>query len=312
MKKLLSMVMVLMMVTLAGCSSQTTQPTLYNLATASVGGAFYPMGQAVATVVNDNTDVVELTAEVSNGSVENPRLVDSGEASIGITNANLAIHAINGTGPYEKQLNISAIGNLHPSVLHIVTTEGSGIETIADLKGKRLAAGPAGGGSIAMLEVMSEYYDMTIEDIESSYLSYSDGFSQLSDGNVDAAIALSGYPAGAVLEASTTSDLVFIELGDDIMAELLADNPAYSNIVVPANVYKSAADISMVGVRNMLVVNNDIPEDDVYEITKALYGNLESMYKINETSNQMIPETVLETVIPLHPGAQKYADEVKK
>ncbi|MCG8485493.1 MAG: TAXI family TRAP transporter solute-binding subunit [Clostridia bacterium] len=312
MKKLLSMAMVLMMVTLAGCSSQTTQPTLYNLATASVGGAFYPMGQAVATVVNDNTDVVELTAEVSNGSVENPRLVDSGEASIGITNANLAIHAINGTGPYEKQLNISAIGNLHPSVLHIVTTEGSGIETIADLKGKRLAAGPAGGGSIAMLEVMSEYYDMTIEDIESSYLSYSDGFSQLSDGNVDAAIALSGYPAGAVLEASTTSDLVFIELGDDIMAELLADNPAYSNIVVPANVYKSAADISMVGVRNMLVVNNDIPEDDVYEITKALYGNLESMYKINETSNQMIPETVLETVIPLHPGAQKYADEVKK
>ncbi len=307
------MVLTVFSLALAGCAT-TEEDTVsqYGVATATVGGAFYPMGQAVATVVNENSEKVELTAEVTNGAVENPRLLHDHESDIGITNSHTAYFAYSGQAPYEKKLDVLAIGNLHPSVFHIVVKASSDIKTIEDLKGKRIAVGTAGGASVNFLSLVLEQYGISIDEIKPSYLPYSDGFSQLGDGNVDAAVALSGYPAAAVLEASTLNELRFLEMDKETFDGLLEQYPYYSRIYIPAGTYGNDEKIAVLGVRNMLICRADMDEDDVYEITKALYDNLDKLKEINTTAQQIDEETVSETSVPLHPGAQKYFDEAGK
>lgn len=317
-KKLLSLLLLsVFILSVTGCTPSATEDpedivaSQYGVATATVGGAFYPMGQALATVVNDNTDYVELAAEVTNGAVENPRLLHNHESDIGITNSHTAYFAYAGQAPYEGKLDVLALGNLHPSVFHIVVKASSDITTIEDLRGKRVAVGTAGGASVNFLSLILEQYGISIEEINPSYLPYSDGFSQMSDGNVDAAVALSGYPAAAVLEASTSHELRFLEMEQEVFDGLLEEYPYYTRIYIPADVYGNEEPIAALGIRNMLICRTDMDETDVYEITKALYGNLTQLKEINTTAQQIDDATVSETSIPLHPGAQKYFDEVK-
>ena len=170
----------------AGTRSAASNKNI-NIATASVGGAYYAVGQEIANLVNKYADGLTMAPEVTAGAVENPRLVDQGDADFGITNANFAYAGVRGEDPYQKVLNISSLANMHPSVFHIITLEGSNIHSIADLKGAKIAVGPAGGGTMPILENVLSLYGLSVDDITPSYLSYDDGFTQLSDGNVDVA-----------------------------------------------------------------------------------------------------------------------------
>jgi len=96
------------------------------IGTASLGGAYYPMGQALSSMVNKHAEGFEMVPIVTGGGAENPRLVDSGEVDLGIAPASLSFLAIKGKGPYKEALNIQAMGTLHSSVLHMVTLPGSG------------------------------------------------------------------------------------------------------------------------------------------------------------------------------------------
>ena len=181
------------------------------LATASIGGAYYPVGQAMTTIINKYVKSVTMTPEVTNGGVENCRLVGDGDTDFGITNANLAFFAFNGQKPYTKKIeSLAAMGNLHPSVFQLVVLGNSRIKSFADLKGKKVAVGPAGGGTLAHLQVIFEEYGMKLSDINANYLPYSDGFTQLGDGNIDAAFALGGYPTAAIMEIATTQKIRLI------------------------------------------------------------------------------------------------------
>ena len=212
------------------------------IGTASLGGAFYPMGQSISNLVNTYAgDDISMVPVVTGGSVQNPRLIDSGEVEIAITNNNLAVLAVAGKGPYKSgPIDMSAVAALHPSVLHMIVLDGSDINTIEDLKGKRVAVGPAGGGTLGLLNFLLPLHGMTLDDMTPSFLSYADGFSQLTDGNVDAAFALSGFPAGAVMQASAGRTLKFINFSDGMLAKALAANGAYRAVEIPANVYGTA------------------------------------------------------------------------
>ena len=126
-----------------------TQAAELRIGTASQGGAFYPVGQAISSLVNKYADDLTMVPIVTAGSVENPRLVNNGEVDIAITNNNLSVLANKGVGPYAKSgaMNLRAIGSLHFSILHMMTLDGSDINNIADLKGKRVAVGPSVSGS---------------------------------------------------------------------------------------------------------------------------------------------------------------------
>ncbi|MDX2481103.1 MAG: TAXI family TRAP transporter solute-binding subunit [Desulfuromusa sp.] len=280
------------------------------IGTASQGGAFYPIGQAVATLVNNHTDGLKMVPVVTGGSVQNPRLVNSGEVDIAITNNNLSVLANKGVAMYAKQgkMDLKAVGSLHFSVLHMVVVENSSIQSIPDLKGKRVAVGPAGGGTLQFLKQVLGLYDMTIKDITPSFLSYGDGFSQLADGNVDAAFALSGFPSSAVMQARVNKELRFIKLAPEVMEKALGKYKNYNRVVVPKAVYDTAEDGVVLGVSNMLIVNADMDTETIYQITKAIYDNMDEFRSMNAIANQIEPMMSLKLSIPLHPGAKRYFD----
>jgi len=276
--------------------------------TASQGGAFYPVGQAISSLVNKYADGLTMVPVVTQGSVQNPRLVNKGEVDIGITNNNLAVFANKGAAMYKKsgKMKLRALGSLHFSVLHMMTLESSSINGIADLKGKRVALGPAGGGTIVMAKQVLGLHGMTLKDITPSYLSYGDGFSQLADGNVDAAFALSGYPAGAVMQARANKGLKYIRMSDEVLGKALGKYKNYNKVVMTKDIYKTPGEAAMLGVNNMLVTNAGMDADTAYKITKAIYDHMDEFRANNAHAKQIVPERSKTLKIPLHPGSAKY------
>ncbi len=276
------------------------------IGTASLGGAFYPVGQAIANLVTKHAEGITMVPIVTQGGVENPRLVMDGEVDIGIANANTAYFAYLGQDPYPAKLDIRSLGILHSSVLHIATLADSPIQSIEDLKGKRVAVGPAGGGTLTFLNDLFSVHGMSMEDITPSFLPYGDGFSQMTDGSLDASIALSGYPAAAVMQTTATNELRFIEIADDKLAEITEKFPYYSATNIPADVYETDGPITMLGAGNILVTSAQMSDDRAFAIVEAIYDNLEEFAAENANALQIVPEESLEIAVPLHSGAQRY------
>lgn len=293
--------------TLAVTAAHTAQAQdELRIGTASLGGAYYPMGQALANNINNFAEGYTMLPIVTGGGAENPRLVASGEVEVAIAPASLGFFAHEGRGPYPDPLPIRAIGTLHSSILHMVTLPGSGIEGIEDLAGRRVAVGPAGGGTLNLMRDIFAIHDMTMEDITPSFLSYADGFSQLADGSVDASFALAGFPTSAVVQAGATNELQFIELSDEMMATLLENYPYYSNVSVPEDAYGTAAPITVVGSANMLITHADMDDELAHTIAEAIYGHLDALVAENALASGIVAERSLDLPIPLHPGAARF------
>lgn len=293
-------------------TAKPTDPAVsgaFNIATASIGGAFYPFGQEIANLVNKYSGGLNMTPEVTGGAAENPRLIASGDCDFAITNENVAVYAVEGTNGYDKPIELMGLGRLYPSVFHIVSLQGSGITEFADLKGKRVAVGPAGGGTMVILEQLFEYYDISISDFTPSYLPYSDGFTQLADGNVDAAVALGGYPASAVLECANTKAIQLISIKDEIWTKFLKDYPYYSKTLVTKDYYKTPADVNLIGIPNVLVCGPDIDDDVVYMVCKSIFENIPEFQAANANARDLEVEGASLSSIPFHPGAIRYFAE---
>ena len=312
-KALVVLISLLSMFTVATAAwSASQQKKAMTLATATIGGAYYPVGQAMTSVINKYVPNISMTPEVTNGAVENPRLVGDGDTDFGITNANTAYFAFNGQKPYTRKIeNLAAIGNLHPSVFQIVVLNKSKIKSFADLKGKKVAVGPAGGGTLPILQSIFEEYGMKADDIQANYLPYSDGFTQLGDDNLDAAVALGGYPTAAVMEIATTQKVRLIVLEDDKFKNLMKKYPYYSKMVIPKDVYKLETDVPCVGINNIFFTKKSMDAKIVYDVTKAIYDHLDELAAANATTKQIDRRSLSQLPILIHPGAKKYFDEKK-
>jgi len=268
------------------------------IGTASLGGAYYPMGQALSSNVNSFAEGYSMVPIVTGGGLENPRLVASGEVDLALAPASLSFLAVGGKGPYKEALDIRGVGALHSSVLHMVTLPGSGIKGIEDLKGRTVAVGPAGGGTLSMMRNLFKLYGMSMDDIKPSFLSYADGMSQLADGNVEASFALAGFPTGAVAQIAATKDLQFIQLGDEKMTELVDTFPYYTNLEVPADVYGNDAAISVIGSPNLLITSASMDDDLVARLAESIYGNMEALIKENALGCIRVLKSILKVARP--------------
>lgn len=277
------------------------------IGTASMGGAYYPVGQGIANLINDYAEGLTMVPVVTEGGVQNPRLIHARDVEFAITNIALSSAAYKGTGPYDAPQNVLGVAALYPSVLHMFTVEGTGVETLADLRGKKVAVGPAGGGTLAMMNVLLKAYDMTIDDIVPSYLSYSDGFSQLTDGNVDASFALAGYPTSGVMQALATHDLVPLQFDDAGLAAVLAANPNYTPITIPEDAYDLGRELVFVGQMNVLVTQKDMDDAIVSSVMTAMFDNLPEFQAVNNSARQIDIKNAPNTGnLPLHPAAAAY------
>jgi TRAP transporter TAXI family solute receptor len=295
---------------LSACGNNNDTQQELHLATASLGGAFYPVGQSASNLVTQYADNLSMLPVVSAGAIQNPRLVHSGEVDVGMTNGNMAWLAVNASGPYAEALDLKALGTLHASILHMVTLQGSSIRSFDDLRGKRIAVGPAGGGTYGFLTRLLEVHGMSIDDITPSYLSYTDGFTQLGDGNVDAAFALAGFPTSAVMQTLATQELEFIELSAEKMAAMLTAYPYYTSRDIAAAVYRQEKDVTVIGVNNMMIVRSDMDEEKAFQLARAIYGHMDEFRRNNAIAKQIDPAQSLSLPIPLHAGAARFFERM--
>ena len=225
---------------------------------------------------------------------------------LALTNADLAYFAYDGQRPYGEPLNILAAGALHPSVLHLISRADGEISTFEQLEGKRIALGAAGGPTVSLARLLLEAHGMSLDDVVPSFLSYSDGFSQLGDGNIDAAFALAGYPAAGVLQTRATQDLSFIQIDSEIMAQFIIENPYYYLVDMPKEVNDSNMGSTLLAVPNILIVSGNADADFVFDVVGSIYGNLQQLQQTNAIAQKIDLSQIEHLPIPLHPGASQY------
>lgn len=283
-----------------------------SILTGGVQGTYYPLGGTFADLISKETGI-KTTAEVSQASAANMTALQEGTQEIAFVQTDIAYYATEGKFMFEgnKIDTISALGSLYPETVQLVTTDKTGIKSFADLKGKKISVGAPGSGTYANAEQLLEIHGITMDDIEPQNLDFGESQDSLQAGQIDAAFITAGTPTGAVEALNAVANVLIIPVEDAKADELIEKYPYYAKDVVPAGTYGLTSDVPTVSVGAMLAVSNELPEDLVYEMTKAIYDNASS---ITHPKGQYIKaETGLDGIgIPVHPGAQKYFDEVNK
>ncbi|HLU21154.1 MAG TPA: TAXI family TRAP transporter solute-binding subunit [Bacillaceae bacterium] len=279
------------------------------IATGGTGGTYYPIGGYLAKLITDSTGV-ETNAITSEASVENLKLLEDGDAQLAFTQSDIANYAIEGTHMYEgdKVTKLQAVGTLYPETIQIVTTKEAEIHSVADLKGKIVSIGSEQSGTKTNAEQILEVYGLSIDDVNTRHFSFDDSTTALQDGKIDAAFLTSGTPTGAIEGLKATKDIVIINLEDDKLEQLINKYPYYQKDTIPAGTYDSVENVHTAAVQAMLVVNSDISEDLVYEVTKLLF---ESTDKLGHPKGTFITaDKALDgTAFDIHPGAMRYFKE---
>ncbi|MEH6988165.1 TAXI family TRAP transporter solute-binding subunit [Cytobacillus firmus] len=285
------------------------KPKFMSIVTGGTGGTYYPLGGSFAEIISDATGI-DTNAEVSGASAENMNTLKDGNAEIAFSQTDIASYAQEGKLMFEGAAvdNVSAIGTLYPETIQIVTTAKSGIKSVEDLKGKKVSIGAPGSGTAANAEQILEVHGIKLDDIQKQDLSFDESTAGIQDGNIDAAFVTAGTPTGAVEGLSATEDVVIVPIEQDKIDALIEKYPYYVQDEVPSGTYKLAEAVPTVAVQAMLVVSNDLSDDVVYDITKAIFENLD---KVTHAKGKMIKaeNAVKGTGIELHPGAKKYFDE---
>lgn len=305
----------------AESSAASSGKTKYiSIATSSSGGAFSIIGTAMADIINKNMDGVSANIEVTGGSSENILLAENNNVELAFTASDVLALALEGKGSFEgKQVSKDSLYGLmggHLTTLQVYTLKEGSIKSYADLKGKKIAVGPAGSvAGDAMKTIMDAYgYEINV-DWTPEYLAHGDGAESLVDGNVDAVCIMSTLPASPVATAAASKELRLLDLDQEQYDKIMAECPYYLPASIPANVYNGQDEgvERSFGSASILVSGRDISEDEAYQIVKALYENNDQLVAAYPQCSEWSVENAtrgLEGLLDMHPGAIKYLKEV--
>ena len=283
------------------------------IGTAPAGGAFAPVGNAIANVVEANKGDLNwmVAPQGTKGTQENIRKLDAGEIEFGMANAAISYFANKGEGGWDKPYEIRAVATLAPNVGIFVTTKNSGIKTIADLKGKRVVVGPAGAGFEYFLGPLLEAHGVSYDDFDDLPGNYFTAGDMIADGKADAAFMGGAIPIPAVTQLCSTQDVEFIKFDPDA-PDKLKEYPFYFTVPVKADAYSDLnEDLTGINVGNMhLITHANVDEDVVYKLTKILYENRAQVAEKHPAGKALNPKNAIRNSgIPFHPGAIKFYKE---
>jgi len=287
-----------------------------SIATGGTGGVYYPMGGGLAAVLSKHVAGMQATAEVTGGSVDNLNLIASGKPYVGFSMVDAALDAARGVDKFTgRKVDLRTLLVLYPNRMHVVTVESTGIKTMRDLKGKRVATGSPGSATEVMALRLIEAAGLDPnKDMTRERLSVAESVNAIKDNKVDAFFWVGGLPTAAVTDLASTpgTKIRMIDHAEAVAAMNKKYGDLYYADTIPRTTYSGMdADNKIASVANILVVNAKMPDDQAYKIVKAVFDHQKDLVAVHkEYSSVTIPnQKQASSPIPFHPGAVKFIQE---
>ena len=287
-----------------------------NIATATTGGVYYPLGNAMAQLFNQKITGIKASAGATAGTPQNVLLMQKKEAEVAFAQNGVAYYAYNGMEMFKDKPTkfLRGITYLYPNVMHIVVAASSNIKSIKDFEGKKFVPGAIGSATEINSKEILGLYGLDYKDkknVKGEYLGYSEAAEALKDGRVDGILIAGGLPTSAVLDAASSLKIRILSLEPDMIAKLKQTMPWYYEITIPKGTYiGQTEDVHTVAVANLLICREDLSNDLVYNMTKTLHDNQKDLVAAHSAAKDMKLQDALKGMtVPLHPGAEKYYKE---
>jgi TRAP transporter TAXI family solute receptor len=298
-----------------GCSPRVeTAPTHdITIVTGWTGGAFYPLGAALADIYNREIPGMRATAQFTMASAFNVQAIQSGAAQLGFSQSDVAYAAFkrgrNASGqPYSR---LRSVAVLYVNTVQIVVRKASGIRGLLDLRGRRIGVGgEPGSGTETAARTIIESYGLGYKDVQPAFISFAEAAQGIRLGSLDAAIMVASYPVSAITEIYDADEVELLPVDDDAVHRIRSRFPFFKSVVIPRGTYAGQAnDVQTIGVDNLLICAESLPDNVVYEMTRLFFEALPRLAQQHVTARMINAEQAPATPIPLHPGAARYYRE---
>lgn len=298
----------------AGCSAApvTPAPATLTLLTGGTGGSFYPLGAALADIYTQRIPGIRAVAQSTVASVFNVQAVQQGKADVAFTQGDVAYFAYrrgteSDSRPHTK---LRGIAVLWVNTVQLVVPRSSEIRAVDDLRGRRVGVGSPASGTQIVTRLVIEGHGINYAQVRSEPLSFSEAVGRMENKTLDAAFVVASYPVSAVSEMNTAFGVRLIPVAPAIVDRIRTDYPFVKPMLIPSGTYAGQdRDLDTLGVDNILVCRDDLPEDLVYRLTKVLYESLGELEGKDAAARLIDPEQGPTTPIPLHPGAARFYRE---
>ena len=287
-----------------------------SIGTGGTGGVYYPMGGGLANLLSKYVPGMQASAEVTGGSVDNLKLIASGKPYIGFSMADAGQDAYRGEDKFKGQkVPLKTLAVLYPNRMHVVTVEGTGINRMADLKGKRVSTGSPGSATEVMAFRVIEASGLDKDrDLKRERLGVAESVNALKDKKLDAFFWVGGLPTAAVTDLANTPGLKIkmIDHSDAVAAMNKKFGPLYVTDVIPKDTYKGmAADNHIATVWNILVSGDKLSDQAAYNIVKTIFEKRDELIAVHKEAENILlsAQKASASPIPFHAGAVKYFTE---
>ncbi len=286
------------------------------IGTGGTGGVYYPLGGAIANVLSNSLPNMQATAEVTGGSVDNLKLIASGQSEMGFTMADAALDALQGQDKFKSgKVPLQTLLVVYPNRMHVVTVDGTGIEKMSDLKGKRVSTGSPGGATEVMAFRVIEASGLDKDkDMKRERLGVAESVNAIKDRKIDAFFWVGGIPTAAVTDLAATPGLKMklVDHGDVVEKMNAKYGPLYTSSKIKAGAYPGTdKDNSIAEVWNIIVTGDKMSNDDAYTIVKTLVEKKADIVAVHKEAESFSLDNQVQarSPIPFHPGALKYFKE---
>ena len=283
------------------------------IATGGTSGVYYPLGVALSQIDAKALPHAKTTVQATKGSVENLNLLEAGRAEVGFSLGDSLSDAWKGDAeagfkaPLKKLRTMAAI---YPNYVQIVASADSGIKTLADLKGKRVSVGAAKSGTELNARAIFKAAGLTYKDLAKvEYLPFGESVELMKNRQLDATLQSAGLGVASIRDLSSSVNIRVVAIPKEVVAKV--GSPAYVPAVIPANTYTGQTeDVPTTAIPNFLITQSKVPDELVYQMAKAMYGNLDTLYAAHNAAKAIKLQNALTGMpIPLHPGAERYFRE---
>lgn len=300
---------------LVGGNAVAQAPAFVRIATGGTAGTYYPIGGLIANAVSTPPQLI-LTAQASNGSVANVNGINSGAVESGFSQADVAYWAYSGTGLFEgrgKMEDLRLIANLYPESIHLVAAKSANIQSLADLKGKRVSIDEPGSGTQVDAKIILAAAGVTERDIKAEYLKPNQAAEKMRDGGLDAFIFIGGYPASAITElAATGGGVTIVPITGAIAQKIISDYSFFSADTIPENTYKDVGRTPTLAVGAQWVTSAKVSDATIYAVTKGLWSDkTRAALDAGHAKGKAIQlqNALAGASIPIHEGAKRFYRE---